>query len=200
MFAEQGSERARDYNRGFGADANFRFFGDLTVNVAGREERDADRAHARRRATTGIRRAAFGYRDNFWEARGDVPDDRRRASTTRWGSCRASASTTSRSISARTSGRRGFQRWMRETFPHIQIENFTRRNGGGLESRYMDWHWPITLPEQHVHRDRRQPEHRSDRRALHDQQPPRTSTSTRAATSSRRTSCSPTPTRRRRSR
>ena len=34
---------------------------------------------------------------------------------------------------------------MRETFPHFQIENFTRRNGGGLESRYMDWHWPITF-------------------------------------------------------
>ena len=35
--------------------------------------------------------------------------------------------------------------WMRETFPHIQFENFTRSNGGGLESRYMDWHWPVTL-------------------------------------------------------
>jgi hypothetical protein len=34
---------------------------------------------------------------------------------------------------------------MRETFPHIQVENFTRQNGGGLESRYMDWHWPITF-------------------------------------------------------
>ena len=34
---------------------------------------------------------------------------------------------------------------MRETFPHFQIENFTKRNGGGLESRYMDWHWPVTL-------------------------------------------------------
>jgi hypothetical protein len=38
-----------------------------------------------------------------------------------------------------------FPAWVRETFPHIQIENFTRHNGGGLESRYMDWHWPITF-------------------------------------------------------
>jgi hypothetical protein len=35
--------------------------------------------------------------------------------------------------------------WLREFFPHFQIENFTKRNGGGLESRYMDWHVPITL-------------------------------------------------------
>ena len=34
---------------------------------------------------------------------------------------------------------------MRETFPHFQIENFTKRDGGGLESRYMDWHWPVTF-------------------------------------------------------
>ena len=38
-----------------------------------------------------------------------------------------------------------FSGWMRETFPHFQIENFTKRNGGGLESRYMDWHWPVTF-------------------------------------------------------
>ena len=38
-----------------------------------------------------------------------------------------------------------FRSWMRETFPHIQFENFTKRNGGGLESRYMDWHWPVTF-------------------------------------------------------
>jgi hypothetical protein len=35
--------------------------------------------------------------------------------------------------------------WLREAFPHIQIENFTKRNGGGLQSRYMDWHWLMTL-------------------------------------------------------
>ena len=38
-----------------------------------------------------------------------------------------------------------FQSWLRETFPHFQIENFTKRDGGGLESRYMDWHWPVTF-------------------------------------------------------
>ena len=66
-----------------------------------------------------------------------------------------------------------FQGWMRETFPHFQIENFTKRNGGGLESRYMDWHWPVTLPEQRVRRGRHQPQRRGDRRAVLHQRPAR---------------------------
>ena len=35
--------------------------------------------------------------------------------------------------------------WLRETRPHFLLENFSRQQGGGLESRYMDWHWPVTL-------------------------------------------------------
>ena len=38
-----------------------------------------------------------------------------------------------------------YSSWLREFFPHFQIENFTKRNGGGLESRYMDWHVPVNL-------------------------------------------------------
>jgi len=38
-----------------------------------------------------------------------------------------------------------FPKWVRETFPHIQFEDFSLQQGGGLESRYMDWHWPVTL-------------------------------------------------------
>jgi hypothetical protein len=37
------------------------------------------------------------------------------------------------------------QGWLREIFPHFQIENFVKRDDGGLESRYMDWHLPVTL-------------------------------------------------------
>ena len=90
-------------------------------------------------------KSSFGYR-------GDVLGNARRctrrsarASTTRWASCRASASTTSRRYLGAHLRFKKFSGWLRETFPHFQIENFTKRNGGGLESRYMDWHWPITL-------------------------------------------------------
>jgi hypothetical protein len=48
-------------------------------------------------------------------------------------------------ISARTCASRSTSSWLREFFPHFQIENFTKRNGGGLESRYMDWHVPVNL-------------------------------------------------------
>ena len=33
---------------------------------------------------------------------------------------------------------------LRETRPHWQLDMFTRHDGTGLESRYQDWHWPIT--------------------------------------------------------
>ena len=48
-------------------------------------------------------------------------------------------------LGARTCGRSAFASGCARFFPHFQIENFTKRNGGGLESRYMDWHVPITL-------------------------------------------------------
>ena len=93
-----------------------------------------------------------------------------------------------------------FQSWLRETFPHFQIENFTKRNGGGLESRYMDWHWPITLQNSTFIEVGINPNVEVIDERVHDQQPRAASTSTRAATSSRSTSCWPTPTARRRSR
>jgi hypothetical protein len=37
-----------------------------------------------------------------------------------------------------------FPSWVRETFPHIQLEHFNSRTGG-LQSRYWDWHLPVSL-------------------------------------------------------
>jgi hypothetical protein len=57
-----------DYNRGFGADANFRFFRDLTVNVAG-----AKSATPQQRVPGSgddwYSKSAFGYRGNVIETR-----------------------------------------------------------------------------------------------------------------------------------
>ena len=137
-----------------------------------RQERDARREPAWRRsgplfeeqlsaiATTSGKRAACIRRS----ARG---------STTRWASCRASASTTPSSISARTSGRSAFAGWMRETFPHFQFENFTQAQRRRPRVALHGLALADYVPEQRVHRGRRQPEHRSHRRPLHDQQPPR---------------------------
>jgi hypothetical protein len=38
-------------------------------------------------------------------------------------------------------------RWIRETRPHWQADVFSRQDGGGLESRYQDFHWPITFQD-----------------------------------------------------
>ena len=103
--------------------------------------------------------------------------------------------------SARTSGRSGMAAgWLRETFPHFQIENFTARSGGGLESRYMDWHWPVTFQNSTFIEVGVNPNVEVIDDAVHDQQPPQHQRRCPAATSSTSTSCSPTPTPPRRSR
>ena len=38
-----------------------------------------------------------------------------------------------------------YPRWLREFFPHYQIVNMTRADGGAFDSRYADYHIPITL-------------------------------------------------------
>jgi hypothetical protein len=132
-----------DYNRAFGADANFRFFRDLTVNLAGA-----------RSATPSSRMPGSGddwYSKSGVGYRGSVLETRAAYQT----------------IGSRFNDEMGFvprvgvdhfggffgthlrptklSGWLRETFPHFQIENFTKRSGGGLESRYVDWHWLIAL-------------------------------------------------------
>ena len=36
---------------------------------------------------------------------------------------------------------RSVSKWVRETRPHWQIDSYVRQDGGGLDSRYMDFHW-----------------------------------------------------------
>ena len=81
----------------------------------------------------------------------------------------------------------------------FQIENFTKRNGGGLESRYMDWHWPVTFQNSAFVEVGANPNEEviDERFAINSR---RDISSSRAATSSRKTSSSPTATPRRRSR
>jgi hypothetical protein len=131
------------YNRVLGADVNFRFFGDLTFNVAAAKSFSPETV-VRDGVRTSYTKSSFGYRDNFWEFRGAFQTigegfNDEMGFVPRLGVNNAEGYA---GIHVRSSR---FPSWMRETFPHIQVENFTRHNGGGLESRYMDWHWPITF-------------------------------------------------------
>lgn len=38
-------------------------------------------------------------------------------------------------------------RWLRESRLHWQMDNFSRQNGGGLESRYQDFHVPMNFQD-----------------------------------------------------
>jgi len=132
-----------DYNRALGADANFRFFRDLTLNFA-----------TAKSATPAVRvsgegddwysKSSFGYRGNVWDSRGAYQTIGSRFNDEMGFVPRTGVDNAEFFLGAHLRPKL-FQGWLRETFPHFQIENFAKRNDGGLESRYMDWHWPITL-------------------------------------------------------
>ena len=172
MFLNKDASGA-DYNRALRRRRQLPLLPRPDAELRRRQERHAGRARARRRATTGTRRAASAIAATCWETRGDVPDDRRRASTTRWASCRASASTTASATSARTSGPKRFSELAARDLPALpdrELHQAQRRRARiALHGLALAGH----VPEQHVRRGRRQPERRGDRRPLHDQQPPR---------------------------
>jgi hypothetical protein len=132
-----------DHNRGFGADANFRFLGDLTMNLAVAKS-DSPVTRVPGEGDDWYSKSSIGYRNNKWEARGMYQTIGGRFNDEMGFVPRVGVDNSEFYLAGRFRPRR-FQRWVRETFPHIQFENFTRRNGGGLESRYMDWHWPVTF-------------------------------------------------------
>jgi hypothetical protein len=133
------------YNRVLGADANFRFLTDLTFNVAAAKTFSPVSVVPDGRSTLYTKTSA-GYRNNQFEVRGayqtigDGFNDEM-GFVPRLGVNNFEAYVAGRFRPRWASG------WMRETFPHFQIENFTRQHGGGLESRYMDWHWPVTFQD-----------------------------------------------------
>jgi hypothetical protein len=131
------------YNRAFGGDANFRFFRDFNLNFA------AARSASPQEKVPGegddwYSKSSFSYRDDFWETRGMYQTIGSRFNDEMGFVPRVGVDNAEYHVGTHIRPRR-FRSWMRETYPHFQIENFTKRNGGGLESRYMDWHWPVTF-------------------------------------------------------
>jgi hypothetical protein len=142
MFLNKDPQGA-DYNRGFGADANFRFFRDLTVNVAGAKSATPPE----RLPGSGddwYSKSSFGYRGNVLETRAMYQTIGARFNDEMGFVPRVGVDNFEAYLGTHLRFKK-FSGWMRETFPHFQIENFTKRDGGGLESRYMDWHWPVTF-------------------------------------------------------
>lgn len=130
------------FNRVLGADANFRFFQNLDLNLAGAKTfspvtttgSDGDDLYSK---------SSFNFRTNRFDARGGYQTIGDRFNNEMGFVPRRGVNNGELHLGARF--RPTFARgWLRETYPHWQVENFARREGG-LESRYMDWHWPLTF-------------------------------------------------------
>ncbi len=161
----------RDYNRAFGADANFRFFRDLTFNVAGAKQRDAELAAAGHRRRLVFEEQLRLSRRRARDAR-DVPDHR---------------IALQRRDGLRAEGRRRQPRGvLRHALALQEILGLDARDLPALPDRELHQaqrrrprvalHGLALagdVPEQRVRRGRRQPERGGDRRPLRDQRAPR---------------------------
>jgi hypothetical protein len=134
-----------DYNRAVGADANFRFLGDLQMNLAVAKTVSPQELEPGEGGEW-YSKSSIAYRDNFWEVRGMYQTIGDRFNDEMGFVPRTGVNNSEAAIGMHIRPKWA-SKWLRETYPHWQIENFTRQHGLGLESRYMDFHWPVTLQD-----------------------------------------------------
>ena len=132
------------YNRVAGVDANFRFgFFNLTGHAV--------KAFSPESAVTGAgkdyaTRASARYEDRQWQlaVRHDGIGDR---FNDEMGFVPRNGVDNAFVYAGRRFRPRLLSKWLRETRPHWQVDLFSRQNGGGLESRYQDFHWPFSFQD-----------------------------------------------------
>jgi hypothetical protein len=132
------------FNRVVGADANFRFFQNFDLNFAGARTFSPD-GTITAAGDEWYTKSSFSYRTNRIETRGGYQTIGERFNNEMGFVPRRGVNNGELHVGARFRPQWSWTKgWLRETYPHWQIENFARREGG-LESRYMDWHWPLTF-------------------------------------------------------
>jgi hypothetical protein len=132
------------FNRVAGADANFRVFQNLDVNFAGAKTFSPEGTIAAE-GDEWYTKSSFNYNSNRLAFRGGYQTIGERFNNEMGFVPRRGVNNGELHVGARFRPDWSWTRgWLRETYPHWQVENFTRRQGG-LESRYMDWHWPLTF-------------------------------------------------------
>jgi hypothetical protein len=132
------------YNRVAGIDANFRF-GFFSANgyVAQTfSPQSAVPGRGRSLAT----RAAAGYQDRTWTFRGRFDGIGERFND-EIGFVPRRGVDNSFAFAARAFRPQRLSRWIRESRPHWQVDAFSRQQGGGLESRYQDFHFPLSFQD-----------------------------------------------------
>jgi hypothetical protein len=131
------------YNRAFGLDANFRFLGDLRINTAVAKT-DSPATKIPGTGDDWYTKSGISFRDRVWDVRALFQTIGGRFNDEMGFVPRTGVNNTELYVGTHIRPKWA-QGWLRDTFPHIQFEDFTLQNGGGLESRYMDWHWPLTF-------------------------------------------------------
>jgi hypothetical protein len=134
------------FNRVLGADANFRFFQNLDVNFASAKTFSPELLGGGS-GEDWYTKSSFNYNSNRLAFRGGYQTIGERFNNEMGFVPRRGVNNGEMHVGARFRPNWSWTRgWLRETYPHWQVENFSRREGdGGLESRYMDWHWPLTF-------------------------------------------------------
>jgi hypothetical protein len=138
---EEGGPR---YNRVAGADANFRF-GFLNINAYAAKTfspQSVSPGEGRDYAT----RASAAYQDRKWTFRGRVDRVGERFND-EMGFVPRQGVTNSFAFIARAFRPQWLPGWIRESRPHWQFDAFTRQHDTGLESRYQDFHFPLSFQD-----------------------------------------------------
>jgi len=132
-------------NRVAGFDANFRF-GLLTMNGYVARTFTPTATAATAAGNEYATRASARYESRTWQFAGRFDSIGRRFNDEMGFVPRQGVSNTYVSAGRRFRPR-FLSKWVRETRPHWQVDIFSRQNGGGLESRYQDYHWPFNFQD-----------------------------------------------------
>jgi hypothetical protein len=133
------------FNRLAGADGNFRFFRNFNVNaLVARTMSPASVVGVRGRES--MAKASYSYRGDILDTRGGYTYTGSRFNDELGFIPRTGIAKAEEFVGLHLRAKR-LSSWLRETFPHFQIANVTLADGGGFDSRYMDFHLPFTLQD-----------------------------------------------------
>ena len=133
------------YNRLAGADANFRFF--RNVNVSGLIAKTfSPQTAAGSEGSDLLARGSFAYRGTVLDTRAAYTQTGSRFNDELGFIPRTGIGRTDAYLGLHIRSSR-YPAWLREFFPHYQIVNITRAGSGAFDSRYVDYHVPVTLQD-----------------------------------------------------
>ncbi len=142
MFLNK-DEQGADYNRVAGLDANFRF-GLLSLGAYGVKTM-APQTSVPGSGEDFAARGNFNYQSRSWQLRGAYNAIGTRFQDEMGFVPRTGVNQTSAYVRRNSRPQWASRLGIREIGPHLHFDSFARREGGGLESRYLDWHLVVSM-------------------------------------------------------